>query len=82
MVDSFIPENYSAFCSASESNKRNARHRIVDLPFFFRYRHITALKNHLSLAQGESFSFWFHSNFCGRVCFVLPVERISFVCSC
>ena len=76
-----IPENYNAFCSASESNKQDPRDRTSDLPSCFRYKHITSLKNHLSLAQGESLPHWFQGNFCGRVCFGLPLERISFVCS-
>ena len=48
---------------------------------FFRYEHTTSLKNHISLAQGESLPLWFQGNFCGGVCFDLVVERFSFVCS-
>ena len=29
-----IPENYNAFCSASESNKQNPRHRTLDFAPF------------------------------------------------
>ena len=76
-----IPEDCNALRSASESIKQNSREGTLDLPSFFRYKHITSLKNHLSLAQGESLIHWFRGNFCGRVCFDLPVERISFVCS-
>ena len=45
------PENNNAFCSSSESNKRNARDRTLDLPFFFRYKHKTSFENHLSVYQ-------------------------------
>ena len=57
------------------------RDRTLDLPFFFRYKHIISLKNHLSLAQSESLPYWFQYKFYGRVCFDLPVERISFFCN-
>ena len=55
MIVSFkpqIPEKNNSFCSASESNKQNPRDRTLDLPFFFRYKHISSLENHLSLAEG------------------------------
>ena len=55
--------------------------RTLDLPASFCYKDIASLKNNLSLAEGESLPYWFRGNFCGRVCFDLPVERISFVCS-
>ena len=32
-------------------DKQNSRDLNLDLPFFFRYKHITSLINHLSLAQ-------------------------------
>ena len=67
--------------TAPESNKQNPRDRTFDLPSFFRYKHVTSLKTHLLLAQGESLPYWFRGNFCGRVCFDLLVERIFFVCS-
>ena len=73
----YIPKDYNAFCSATESKKQNPRERTLDLPFLFRYKHITSLKSHLSLAHSESFSFRFRGNFHGCVCFDLPVERIS-----
>ena len=63
------------------SNKQNLRDRILDLQFFFRYKHITSLKDHVSLAQGESLAYWFRGNICGRVCFDSSVERISCVCN-
>ena len=65
---------------ATESNKQNLRDRTLELPFFFCSKTITSLQNHLSLAQGESLPYWFQVNSCGRVCFDLLVERISFVC--
>ena len=49
-----IPLNCSAFCSASEANKQNSRDRVLDLPLFFLYKHITSLKNHLLLARSEN----------------------------
>ena len=76
-----IPENYNAFCSATESNKQNPRAKTLALPLFFPYKHITSLKNHHSRAQGESLPYWFRFNFCSRVCLDLPVERIFFGCS-
>ena len=53
----------SALCSASESNKQNLRDRILDLPLFFRYKHITSLKNLPSPAPNESLPYWFQGNF-------------------
>ena len=76
-----IPEKCNAFCPTSKANKQNLRDGTLDLPFFFFYKHITSLKNPLSLAQGANLPYWFRGNFCGRVCFDLPVERNSFVCS-
>ena len=64
-----IPENYKAFCSASESNKQNPRNKTLDLTSFSNYKHRTSLKNHLSLPEAESLPYWFRSNFCGRACF-------------
>ena len=62
-LKSQIPKNCNAFCSASESNKRNPRDRTLDLRFFFRYKHIISLKNHLSLVQGENFPTGFGATF-------------------
>ena len=72
-----MPENNNAFCSASESNTQNPQDTTSDLPFFFRYKHIISLKNHLSLAQGKSLLYWFRDNFCGRICFDFPVIEFS-----
>ena len=69
-----IPENYNACCSVTESKKQNPRERTLNLPFFFRYKHITCLKNHLSLAQGESLPYWFRGNLAAM--FVL-IYRLS-----
>ena len=74
-----MPENYNAFCSASELNKPNPGDRSLDLPFFFRYKHISSLKSNLSRAQGGSLPFWFRDNVCGRAFFDSVVERIAFV---
>ena len=63
---------------ASESNKQIPRDKTLDLLFYFRNKRIIPLKNH---AQRESLPYWFWDNVCGRVCFYLLVERISFVCS-
>ena len=49
-----MPENYNVFCAAAESNKQDPRDRASDFPFFFRYKHITSLKDYLSLAHDES----------------------------
>ena len=57
-----MPENYNAFCLASESNKQNLRGRNLGFPIFFRYKHITSVKNHILLAQGESLPYWFLGN--------------------
>ena len=63
------------------SNKQSLPDRDLDLPIFFHYKHITSLKNHISCAQGQSLSYWSRGNFCDCVCFDLPGERISLVCS-
>ena len=71
----------NSYSSAPESSKQNPRERILDLHFFFHHKHIASLKNHLSLAKGESLPYWLRGNFCGHVCFDLLVERIYAVCS-
>ena len=40
--------------NCSESNKRNARDKTLDLPLLRLYKRITSLINHISLAHGES----------------------------
>ena len=42
------------FPSAPESNRQNPRAGALDLPFFFRYKQITSLKNLPSPAPSES----------------------------
>ena len=37
--------NVNSYSSAPESNRPNLPDRIMDLPFFFRYKHLTSLKN-------------------------------------
>ena len=49
--------------SAPESNKQNPRDRTLDLPFFFRYKHIPSFKNLPSPAPNESSPYWFQGNF-------------------
>ena len=56
------------------SNKQNLRERTLDLPFIFRHERIISLKNHVSVAHGESLPYWFRGNFCGSASFDLLVE--------
>ena len=56
-------QNFNALCSVSESNKQNLRDRALDLPFFFRYKHIPSLENLPSPATNDSLPFWFQGNF-------------------
>ena len=49
--------------AAPELNKQNPRNRTLDLHFFFRYKHITSLKNLPSPAPNESLPYWFQGNF-------------------
>ena len=49
--------------AAPESNKQNPRDRTLDLPMFFRYKHITSLKNLPSPAPNEGLPYWFQGNF-------------------
>ena len=57
-----MQENYSAFCSASDSNNQNLRDRKLDLTFRNRYKHVTS-PSHLSLAESESLPYWFGATF-------------------
>ena len=72
----YILKNYNAFSSASESNKRNPRDRTFNLPSSFCFKYITSLKNHLSLAQGESLPYRFQGKFFGHVC-ELPLPAVA-----
>ena len=56
-------KNLNALYCVSESNKQNPRDRTLDLPFFFRYKHIPSLKNLPSPAPNESLQYRFHDNF-------------------
>ena len=49
--------------AAPESNKQNPRDSTLDLPIFFRYKHIPSLKNLPSFVPNESLPYWFYSNF-------------------
>ena len=42
--------------------KQNPPEGTLDLTFFFRYKYITCLKNHLSPARGDSLPYWFQGN--------------------
>ena len=50
-------------CSAPESNKQNPRDRTLDLPIFFRYKHIPSLKSIPLPALYESLPYWFQGKF-------------------
>ena len=52
-----------SYSSAPQSNKQNPQDRTLDLSFFFRYKHITSLKNLPSPAPNESLPHWFQDNF-------------------
>ena len=43
----------NSYSSTPESNKQNLRDRTLDLPFFFRYKHITSLITSLRPHQGR-----------------------------
>ena len=45
--------NVDSYSSASESNKQNPPDRTLNLPFFFRYKHITFLKTSLRPHQAR-----------------------------
>ena len=49
--------------TSKASNKQNPRDRTLGLPFFFRCKHITSLKNLPSPAPNESLPYWFRGNF-------------------
>ena len=74
-------ENRNALCSASEAKKQNLPDRTLDLPVFFRYKHITSLKCHLSLAQARASPTGFGATFSAVFVLNYLVERISFFCN-
>ena len=43
--------------------------RTLDLPFFFRYKHIPSLNNLPSPAPNESLPYWFQGNFAASFVF-------------
>ena len=49
--------------SAPETNKQNLQDSALDLPIFFRYKHIPSLKNLPSPTPNESSPYWFQGNF-------------------
>ena len=51
------------YSSAPESNRPNLPDGTMDLPFFFRYKHITSLRSLPSPAPSESLPYWFQGNF-------------------
>ena len=62
-IGAIYMQNWNPLCLVSESNKQNPRDRTLDLPFFFRYKHIPSLKNLPSPAPNESLPYWFQGNF-------------------
>ena len=55
--------------TAPESNKQNPREGTLDLPFFFRYKHIPSLKKLLSPVPNKSSAYWFPGNFAASFVF-------------
>ena len=55
--------NVNSYSSAPESDKQNPLDRPLDLPLFFRYKHITSLKNHSSPAPRKVLPYWFQGDF-------------------
>ena len=70
--------NVSSYSSAPESMKQNPRDRFLVLSVFFRYKHITSLKNHPTPAPSESLHYWFQGNFAAM--FVLNYWLSEFLC--
>ena len=49
---------------SSKSNRQNPHpHSTIDIPFFFRYKHKTSLKDVPTPASSESLPYWFQGNF-------------------
>ena len=53
LVKPKIPENNAAFCSASKSNKQNARTSALDSPFFFHSKDVNSLKTTFCLHKAR-----------------------------
>ena len=71
--------NWNALCLVSEKNKQNPRDRTLDLPFFFRYKHVPSLKSLPLPAPNESLPYWFQRNFAAS--FVLNFYLREFLLS-
>ena len=50
--------NVESYFSAPESNKQNPPDRALYLPFFFRYKHMTSLKNLPSAPRGRYYTYF------------------------
>ena len=81
--------NVDSYSPALESNKQNPPDRTMDLPNFFRYKHITSLENLPSPAPRMSLPYWFQGNFAAMFVlnywlreFLLPAfaNRFEFRC--
>ena len=72
-------QNCNALYLVSESSKQNPLDRTLDLPIFFRYKHIPSLKNRPSPAPNESLPYWFQGNFAAS--FLLNFCLIEFLLS-
>ena len=55
--------NVNNYSSAPESNRPNPPDGTMDLPFFFRYKHITYLKYVPLPTPIQSLPYWFQGNF-------------------
>ena len=55
--------NVDSYSLAPETNRPNPPDRTIDLPFFFRRKHLTSLNKVPSPAPNESLPYWFQGNF-------------------
>ena len=78
IVLALIPHNYDASARLLNQIKEIRVTKLLDLPFVFRFKHITSLKNHIFACTRRELALLVWSNFCGPVCFDLLVERFSF----
>ena len=67
--------NVNSYSSAPESDKQNPLD--TDIPFLFRYKHITSLKNLPLPAPSESLPYWFQGSFAAKFIFQLLVGLLS-----
>ena len=70
--------NVNSYSPAPESNKQNSPDRTTGLPFFFRLRHMTSLKNVPSPVPSENLPYWFQGSFVAM--FVLNYMLREFFC--